>query len=255
MPERLHVEDLAPGAPLGAALHEGGIGIERWRYSDEEVLISEGDSCRELFLLEEGTVRVERPDATGASTRFLAMVEAQPGRVKAFGEMAYFLEGTRTATVRSIGGSVVLKVAEAGIPSVFRRFPDLAQDLFAGLVDKLREATRQLREFQDQFALGQEEVFVGQPTVLYESGQVVERMYVVASGCVVLTDDQGGTTTIRPAEPPDGFVGAREFLGGHPARVQATAQGGAILLAIPHRSRAAAIRTFPQLVMRLLEQG
>lgn len=255
MPERMPIDDLARDARLDAVANAADLGVERWRYQDEEVIVAEGDSARELYVLEEGSVRVERADPASGTGRYLAMVTAEPGRMQAFGEMAYFLDGSRTATVRSIGGSIVLKVESRSIPLLFHRCPELVRELFAGLVDKLRQTTAELRGLQDLFALRAEQRFVTPETsLLHDVGETPAWLHRVVSGQVTLEDPEGDTVVVRPSGPTDGFVDPGPFLAGRPATRRARAVPGSILISVPRASALAAVRSFPETIVGLMRE-
>ncbi|MBI4614308.1 MAG: cyclic nucleotide-binding domain-containing protein [Planctomycetes bacterium] len=253
MPEQLPIDDIADDERFRQLAAAGDLGLARWRFHDEEVIVAEGDSARELYLLEEGVVRVERGGGPDGGSRYLAMVAAEPGRVHVFGEMAFFLEGTRTATVRSIGGSVVLQVQERTIPHLFVRFPELARDFFAGLVARLRQTTAELRGLQDLFDLCAEQRLVtAASTLLYEAGEEAAPLFRVVSGLATVTGPEGRSHAVNPTGPEDGFVNLRSFLRGEPSRDRAEAAPGSILVVFPRAAAAAVVRSFPDAVLRHL---
>ena len=99
-----------------------------------DVLMREGDTERELFILAEGELQVVLNDAVLARLR--------PGTV--VGEGAFFSGQPRSATVRADGGCVVWGLTWARFEAMCHKHPRLALDLTralaAVLAVRMREA-------------------------------------------------------------------------------------------------------------------
>lgn len=89
------------------------------------VLVREGDSGHEFFVIIDGTAEVLRNDAP--------IAELGPGEF--FGEMALLDEDRRTATVRAISAMKVLVMTRKGFRDVDRSMPQL----HAAVVDAIKE--------------------------------------------------------------------------------------------------------------------
>lgn len=74
-------------------------------FDDGEVIVREDTTTTDMFVLTEGTVRVEKLDEHGHK-RTLAKLEPET----VFGEISMILETPRTATVRAVGPTQVIRV-------------------------------------------------------------------------------------------------------------------------------------------------
>ncbi|MEW6486394.1 MAG: cyclic nucleotide-binding domain-containing protein [Thermodesulfobacteriota bacterium] len=100
-------------------------------------LFSQGEESRELFVLLEGSVRVE------AGGKEVAVID-EPGAY--LGEISSLLGIPRTATVVTREDSKFLVVPPEHIPSLFGHTPTLALTIARGLAQRLVATTRHLVE-------------------------------------------------------------------------------------------------------------
>ncbi len=75
-------------------------------YEDGETLVQEGDTGRDAFLVDRGTVRIEKTDGSG-KVQILAEINGQT----ILGELGMILGGPRTATVRAVGQAHALLIS------------------------------------------------------------------------------------------------------------------------------------------------
>lgn len=71
-------------------------------YSNQEVIIEEGDTEKAMYILRVGTVKVFK--RTGTSQKFMTMIDA----VNIFGELSVINDEPRTATVIAMSEKVVV---------------------------------------------------------------------------------------------------------------------------------------------------
>ncbi|MBI4230230.1 MAG: cyclic nucleotide-binding domain-containing protein [Planctomycetes bacterium] len=227
-------------------------GIARLAYEDGEFVLREGEPCDGVYLLERGAVVVERGrrEETGPP---LILHSATPDAAEPvfFGEMAHFLGGGRTASVRVSGRTVVLKLPAEAIRQAFHRAPALAEKLFRRLARLLRETTDQLESAQRLFQAAPERLAVRQPTVLYEAGSPAGTLYQILMGQVVLTSPDGARRAVEGGDEPESFLNFDAYLSGGTNRSRAEAAAGALLLAYGPDSRLAVVRRFPEAVVAL----
>jgi CRP-like cAMP-binding protein len=104
-------------------------------YLDGETIITEGERGNEVFRLysSEGGLEVLK------NGRRIAVIN-EPGEY--FGEMSFLLNEPRTATVRSIGKSVVevIAVHENDLESLIFNDPEMAHRLVVTLAQRLKQA-------------------------------------------------------------------------------------------------------------------
>jgi sulfate permease, SulP family len=116
---------------------------ERESLSDGAVLIRQGESPDDVYVLESGRLRVEMqtPDGTRMRVRSIS-----PGVV--VGEVAMYSGDPRTADVVAEGPTVVLRLDRASIDRLEAQDPELAAALHRWLAGVLSERLRDtLREF------------------------------------------------------------------------------------------------------------
>ena len=104
--------------------------LETVDLADGTELVTQGGPGDALFVILEGEVVVER-DGDGIST-------AGPG--DHFGELALLDGQPRSATVRAVGPVTVGVLGVRMFRTLLREFPDIAEQLLAGLAGELRRA-------------------------------------------------------------------------------------------------------------------
>jgi CRP-like cAMP-binding protein len=95
---------------------------------DGQVLMREGETGREMFLIASGSARVERGGQV--------VGEFGPGSV--LGEMALVSEGTRNATVTAVGPIKALVVGHREFHSLMDDHPKFRGKVYEALARKLR---------------------------------------------------------------------------------------------------------------------
>jgi CRP/FNR family cyclic AMP-dependent transcriptional regulator len=95
---------------------------------DGKVLMREGDTGSEMFMITSGTAKVERAGQT--------IGEFGPGSV--LGEMALVSEGPRNATVTAVGPVRALVVGHREFHSLMDDHPKFRMKVFEGLANKVR---------------------------------------------------------------------------------------------------------------------
>ena len=96
---------------------------------DGKVLMREGETGREMFLVASGTARVERGGRV--------IGEFGPGSV--LGEMALVAEGPRNATVTAVGPMRVFVAGHREFHSLMDNHKDFRMKVFEGLANKVRK--------------------------------------------------------------------------------------------------------------------
>jgi CRP/FNR family transcriptional regulator, cyclic AMP receptor protein len=96
------------------------------------ILFHEGDSGREMFILQKGKVRVRKK--VGNSEKVLA--EFSDGEF--FGEMALLLGMNRSATVEVVEDSKVLVVGPDTFESLLKSSPEIAMKMLKKMALRLR---------------------------------------------------------------------------------------------------------------------
>ena len=130
--------DALTGMPPGLRAH-----LERVELADGTVLIRQGDSPDDVFVLESGRLRVEMETSDGTRLRLRSI---NPGVV--VGEVAMYSGDPRTADVVAEGPTVVLRLDRASIALIESEDPALASAMHRWLGGVLSERLSDtLREF------------------------------------------------------------------------------------------------------------
>ncbi|MCP4536574.1 MAG: cyclic nucleotide-binding domain-containing protein [Chloroflexi bacterium] len=107
-------------------------------YADGDVIIQEGDEGDAVFFIVSGRVEMVKQFADGGE-RFLHT----SGQGEPFGEMALLQEGGRTATVRAVEPSTILRVGRDPFLNVLGRSPSLGVHVLVRLTGRLTSADQQ----------------------------------------------------------------------------------------------------------------
>jgi CRP-like cAMP-binding protein len=117
-----------PGEDLAAVAQ---ISSEELRDPGDEIF-SEGQAGDALYLVIAGKVRVHKHER----------LIAELGERECFGEMALLDASPRSASVSSIGGSTLLKIAREDFQEIMAEKPEIAQGVIKVLTRRLRDAIR-----------------------------------------------------------------------------------------------------------------
>ena len=109
-----------------------------------EAIVREGATGRSLYQVISGRVEVQKEVQPGYS---IHVAELGPGEV--FGEMTLFQGAPRSATVRALEDSRLLRVDRAGVRELLERDPDLLER-FAQLVNSRRRELESLGDEEQQ---------------------------------------------------------------------------------------------------------
>jgi CRP-like cAMP-binding protein len=118
---------------------EGYVDINEQVFEDGEIIIEEGSAGVDFYKListEGGLLVTREGKEVGKIT--------QPGEY--FGEMSSLLDQRRTATIRSIGKSVVQIFPGDNLESILMGYPDLAKKIIDTLAYRLVEANKKIAE-------------------------------------------------------------------------------------------------------------
>ena len=116
-------------------------GLPEVTYPDGATVLEEGRHHRELLVLTSGTVRVS---AQGADISEIS----EPGAV--FGEMAFLLDGSATATVTAVGEARFLRSDDPDL--LVSEHPEVAVEIATTLARRLDLVTRYLADLRNQYA-------------------------------------------------------------------------------------------------------
>lgn len=107
-------------------------------------VFTEGDDSRDMYILLSGSLEVLK------GNQQIATIEAEGAL---FGEMSFFLETSRTSTVRTKTDVTAYRIPRTAIAELFGRVPDLAMQCIRILAERLAQTSRLaygLKELCDQ---------------------------------------------------------------------------------------------------------
>jgi hypothetical protein len=227
--------------------------IQRMRCQDGEVVLHEGDPDDSVYFLEEGSLVVEQ-EVSGGSRHVLKVLSntEEAEQMVPFGEMSHQLDGKRSASIRSSGASVVVRLEGGAFESIFRDFPDLARVLNLKLVERLRDANARLKELVQQLDPPVVREMVLQSRILFREGESATDLWQCAAGILHEVRQGGSRIEIEPDQ--DGFVDPLSFFRhGKWTRTVEVATGSFLLRwSLDHP--ADVFRFHPELALRLLRE-
>ncbi len=116
-----------------------GDNVEK-EFQDGEVIVREGGQESEMFIIQDGSVRVSKSIA-GREIELAVL-----GRGDFFGEMSLLESLPRSATVRALGSTRVQVIQPGGLMLKFRRDPSFAFEMLQHLSGRLRHMDQILAE-------------------------------------------------------------------------------------------------------------
>jgi CRP-like cAMP-binding protein len=112
-------------------------------YNDGEIICSEGEEGKSMFVVQSGTVEVSKKLPEGE------MVLRAMTKGEIFGEIALFDRMPRSATVKAKGEAVVLSIDKKGFFAKASKDPTLAFNIVEGMSKRIRELTRELSKYKE----------------------------------------------------------------------------------------------------------
>jgi CRP-like cAMP-binding protein len=223
------------------------------RFSNDEYLLEAGDCSRHIYLLLKGTCSIGRPKDDRETGRPMSIVDATVDHPVFVGEMAYFSQQPRIASVQSCMNTWTLRLSPAHLEAIIGSYPQLTQCLCQQSTERLRELIQLLERFQDLHDLRGQSSFLQAGEVLYSAGATCDTLWQIVDGIVEETDASGAVAILKPGgEGGVALAGARSFFGGGPHDSTARARTTVMALGIPLSRREAACRAFPEQVMALI---
>lgn len=121
-------------------------------YSDGEVIVRQGDTGREMFIIQSGEAQVST--ARNGKEAILATLS----RGDFFGEMSLLEDMPRSATVRAKGETRALVLNTSSFLLKIRRDPTFAFDVLKKMSQRVRELNEKVMALIDKAKLSPEEV-------------------------------------------------------------------------------------------------
>lgn len=109
-------------------------------YADGDVIVTEGDDTREMYVIQSGAVLVSRT-INGQEVQL-----AQLDRGDFFGEMSLLESVARNATIRAIGSTTLLIIKPGSLLLKIRRNPTFALEMLQQLSRRVRSLNEQLKD-------------------------------------------------------------------------------------------------------------
>lgn len=113
-------------------------------YADGEVVIRQGDVGENMYVIQEGKVRITM-SRDGVETQLRVM-----GKGEFFGEMALFDREVRSATVRADGPARILTVDRHSLLRRIQEDPSLAFRIIETMSGRLRELSSEIADLRNR---------------------------------------------------------------------------------------------------------
>ncbi|HOD32803.1 MAG TPA: cyclic nucleotide-binding domain-containing protein [Holophaga sp.] len=239
-----------PVFPEAARLLSAFPDIHPLRFRDGEPLVREGETSREIFLALRGALVVEQ--GGGAAAGPLALITCGPEAPVVVGEMAYLGSFPRTATVRSSGATLVLRMEPAHLDAVLEGYPALTRIICRQFAERLRETNQALKDLQDKLALRADRRLFTEGEVLFRAGEPAHTLFQLGMG-LLRVETPEGVRELKPEDLPEGYLELGPFLRGGTYGCTATVASSAFCAVLEATDREAFVRRNPALALDLLK--
>lgn len=140
-------------------------------FHDGDIIVSEGDESREMYVIQSGAVVVVR-NIDGVEVE-LARLE----RGNFFGEMSLLESISRSATIRAVGETKLLAIKPGSLLLKIRRNPTFAFEMLQQMSHRIRRLNAKLTEFLSRDTISEEDsrqLQSIQDTLVYELDPTTE---------------------------------------------------------------------------------
>jgi CRP/FNR family cyclic AMP-dependent transcriptional regulator len=140
-------------------------------FHDGDIIVSEGDDSREMYVIQSGAVVVVR-NIDGVEVE-LARLE----RGNFFGEMSLLESISRSATIRAVGETKLLVIKPGSLLLKIRRNPTFAFEMLQQMSHRIRRLNARLTEFLSRDTISKEDcrqLQSIQDTLVYELDSTTE---------------------------------------------------------------------------------
>lgn len=107
-------------------------------------VVNEGDKTREMYIVHKGKLEVVKKQ--GDAEHILGYMKEGDF----FGELSLLNNEPRSATVRAVERSVILKINPASFEALIKKYPDLSLKIIKALAARLQTTTEQVVSLQEQ---------------------------------------------------------------------------------------------------------
>lgn len=128
-------------------------------YSDGEIIVREGDTTRDMFVIQNGKVRITK--RVGANELELALLS----RGDFFGEMSLLESLPRDATAHAVGQTELLVISAGALLVRMRRDPTFAFEMLHRLSGRVRSLNARLVELLSEADHASQQRANGEPEV------------------------------------------------------------------------------------------
>lgn len=222
--------------------------VGRLFFSDGEYLFREGEEGGEIFVVLKGAFAVEQKN--GHAEQEIIASHCIEDDVPCFvGEMAYFGDGHRTASIRSSGATFALELKPEHLDVILGNFPALTRIFCRQLSMRLKETNDILKKITAGNALQTSPVNLDEGEILFQQGDAPDRLYHLLFGDLVweLNGERVPGGTVQE------FIEPAAYLAGTPYPVTVRAKSPTCLVAIEKGSKQAVVRNYPELILQLFE--
>ncbi|MDY6903124.1 MAG: cyclic nucleotide-binding domain-containing protein [Thermodesulfobacteriota bacterium] len=254
MPDRCDLSEFL--IPEGSALYTlltRMPDIEALQFTDGEYLLRQGDKTVETYIVISGGYVVEQAISgkgrQGKSTRTLAAVVAGLDNPTFVGEMAYLGGGFRSASVRSAGNTIALKLGKDHVKAIIDGFSYFTSVLCRQLTERLEEANQALEILSLESALS----MIPAGEIVIQADAPADTLYQLVDGALRRPGD-GDDREIGPEDLSNGFIDPGPFFCNGTYTETFTTTEPSTIVAIAKASKQAVIRNYPDLLLNLFKE-
>jgi len=224
--------------------------LQKW--APGEVVTREGDHGEAFYVVTGGTAGVSKLNSEGQPQQLVTLKEGD-----FFGELAFFSDGLRSATVTAATGlealvidRVVLAELIGVTPSVREALLDHYRERLVGTVLRMSPFFRPLDDEDRRRLVSQfEYVEVSIGDCIVREGQISEGFFVILAGEIGVTERGGAKRTVEIARMKEGeFFGEIGILAGVPATANCIAIRSSKLFRLSRERFADLVATHPRIL-------
>jgi len=228
--------------------------MEKLRHIDvgpDEVIISQEDSGKSIFVIASGEVGVYREDDAGND---IWVTNLHDGDF--FGEFGFFSESKRNATVKSIKETTLLELTKEDVDVLINDHPHIREVLFKFYKERVLDILlavspifsvlppERRRELVAKFTSS----FLRQGEFIVTEGEVGDQMYIIQTGDVEMVTEREGEKIILARLKAGDFFGEVSLLTGKPRTATAVSTSDVRLASITRDDIRGVVKEYPEIL-------
>jgi len=228
--------------------------MEKLRHIDvgpDEVIISQEDSGKSIFVIASGEVGVYREGDAGNE---IWVTNLHDGDF--FGEFGFFSESKRNATVKSIKETTLLELTKEDVNELINDHPHIREVLFRFYKERVLDTLLAVSplfsvlppEKRLDLAAKFSPSFLRKGEIIVTEGEVGDQMYIIQTGEVQMVTERDGEKIVLARLGAGDFFGEVSLLTGKPRTATAVAASDVRLASIGREDIRGTVKEYPEIL-------